>query len=132
MADTTTGQDPTTGAAAPDESERPRRASGQQRTARFARELEGIGHRPSRSDRRVVVASAVIMTAGVVVAVVAYATSTAQSDTRDVISSVILGIVGLCLVVTGGAVFVRSSMTEFLRFWMLRLLAEQRGDTDAG
>jgi hypothetical protein len=98
------------------------------RLARFERDLEEIGHRTSRHDRRYVVAGLVAMAAGIAVAVVAYATSTSQSDTRDVISSVILAAVGLSIVIAGGAVFVRSSLTEFLRFWMLRMLYEQQRD----
>jgi peptidoglycan/LPS O-acetylase OafA/YrhL len=100
------------------------------REARFADELEAIGHRTSRGDRRQVQVAATVMVLGVAVAIVAYAMSTGQSDTRDVISSVILAVVGLCLVVGGAAVFVRSSMTEFLRFWMLRLLFEQQRGED--
>jgi hypothetical protein len=100
------------------------------RQERFARELDAVGHRTSRGDRRFVLASAGVMGVGVLLAVVAYAMSTGQSDTRDVLSSGILAMVGLALVVAGGAVFVRSSMTEFLRFWMLRLLYEQQQGTD--
>ena len=101
------------------------------RQARFSEELEAIGHRTSRGDRRLVLLSAGVMALGILLAVVAYAMSTGQSDTRDVISSGILAMVGLGLVIGGAAVFVRSSLTEFLRFWMLRLLLEQqhgRGD----
>jgi hypothetical protein len=100
-----------------------------ERQERFARDLDAVGHRTGRGDRRVVLASAAVMAAGVALTVIAYFTSTGQSDTRDVISSGILAMVGLALVLAGGAVFVRSSMTEFLRFWMLRLIYEQqRGD----
>lgn len=101
------------------------------RQERFAQDLEAVGHRTSRGDRRLVLGAGAVMVVGVVLAVVAYAMSTGQSDTRDVISSGILAMVGLCLVVAGGAVFVRSSLTEFLRFWMLRMLYEnQRDRTD--
>jgi hypothetical protein len=101
------------------------------RQGRFAAELEAVGHQTSRGDRRLVLAAAAVMAAGVVLAIAAYAMSTSQSDTRDVISSGILAMVGLSLVVAGGAVFVRSSLTEFLRFWMLRMLYEnQRNRTE--
>lgn len=98
------------------------------RHERFAEELEAVGHRTSRGDRRLILGAIAVMAVGVVLAVVAYAMSTSQSDTRDVISSGILAMVGLCLVVAGGAVFVRSSLTEFLRFWMLRMLYENQRD----
>ena len=100
------------------------------RETRFAEELEAIGHRTSRGDHRQVLLSAAVMLIGIAVAVTAYVLSTGQSDTRDVISSGILAMVGLSLVVGGAAVFVRSSLTEFLRFWMLRLLFEQQRRED--
>lgn len=98
------------------------------RLARFERDLEKIGHRTSRADRKWALAGAVAMAIGVVITIVAYASSTSQSDTRDVISSGILAMVGVSIVIAGGIVFVRSSLTEFLRFWMLRLLYEQQAD----
>lgn len=101
------------------------------RLARFESDLDTIGHRTSKGDRTWALAGAVVMVVGVAITVVAYFTSTSQSDTRDVISSGILASVGLALVVAGAAVFVRSSVTEFLRFWMLRLLSEQRPDQES-
>ncbi len=72
------------------------------------------------------------MGVGIVIALVAYLVSTGQGDTRDVISSGILATVGLSVVVAGGAVFVRGSLTDFLRFWMLRLLYEQQRSDEGG
>ncbi len=101
------------------------------RLDRFERELDDIGHRTSRSDRTLALGGVVAMVVGVLLTIVAYAMSTGQSDTRDVISSGILASVGLAIVVAGGVVFLRGSITEFLRFWMLRLLYEQqRGGGD--
>ena len=131
MSETTTAQPNTSHAPGPDA---PGRTRGMDpaRQERFARELDAVGHRTSSGDRRMVLGSAALMAAGVVVALAAYLTSTGQSDSRDVMSSGILAVVGLSLVVAGGAVFVRSSMTEFLRFWMLRLLYEQQRDLGDG
>lgn len=98
------------------------------RVERFERDLEDIGHRTSRADRKLALAGAVAMVAGIALTIAAYAMSTGQSDTRDVISSGILATVGLSIVLAGAAVFVRGSLTEFLRFWMLRLLYEQQRD----
>jgi hypothetical protein len=98
------------------------------RLARFERDLETIGHRTSRADRKWALAGAIGMAVGIAIAVAAYASSTSLSDTRDVISSGILAMVGVSIVIAGGAIFVRSSLTEFLRFWMLRLLYEQHSD----
>ncbi len=101
------------------------------RRERFERDLGRIGHRTSRGDRKLALVGAVAMGVGILVALVAYIASTGQSDTRDVISSGILATVGLCVVVAGGAVFLRGSLTEFLRFWMLRILYEQQRSDEA-
>lgn len=95
------------------------------RLDRFDAALAQIGHRSSSDDRRWAMAGFVAMVAGVVVAIVAYSTSTSMSDQRDVLSAVVLAVFGLAVVVAGAAVFVRYSLTEFLRFWMLRMLLQQ-------
>lgn len=40
------------------------------------------------------------------------------------------GLLGLGLIVAGGAVFVRYSMSRYLRFWLIREIHEQRAQTD--
>ena len=49
-----------------------------------------------------------------------------NTDSRDVISSVILGLAGVGVTVMGAAVFLRYSLGRFLRAWMLRLVYEQQ------
>ncbi len=96
-----------------------------ERLDRFDAALDQIGHGASGNDRRWALAGLLVMALGVVVAIAAYATSTSMSDQRDVISAVILAVIGLAVVVAGAAVFVRYSLTEFLRFWMLRMLLQE-------
>ena len=69
----------------------------------------------------------VLMIGGAVVALASFIASGSISDTRDVLSTVILAVFGLCVVVTGAAVFLRYSFSRFLRFWLLRLIYEQQG-----
>lgn len=40
------------------------------------------------------------------------------------------GILGLGLIITGAALFVRYSMTRYMRFWLLRVIYEARLQTD--
>jgi branched-chain amino acid transport system ATP-binding protein len=40
------------------------------------------------------------------------------------------GLVGLGLIIAGAALFVRYSMTRYLRFWLLRMIYEERMQTD--
>ncbi len=100
------------------------------RLDRFDAALAQIGHRPSGNDRRWATAGLVVMLVGIVVTIIAYVVSTNQAVLADVVESVVLAAIGLALVVAGAAVFVRYSMTEFLRFWMLRMLfQESEADT---
>lgn len=101
------------------------------RLGRFDDALAQIGHRSSGNDRRNAAIGLVLMAVGLGLALVAYFTSTSMSDQRDVLSAGILALSGLAVVVVGGAVFVRYSLTEFLRFWMLRLLLEQADEPTA-
>ena len=77
-------------------------------------------------EPRLIALGAVLMVAGAVVALVAFIVSGSQSDTRDVLSSVILAVFGLSLGVIGLALFLRYSLGRFLRFWLLRLVYEQQ------
>ena len=77
-------------------------------------------------EPRLIALGAVLMVAGAVVALVAFIVSGSQSDTRDVLSSVILALFGLSLGVIGLALFLRYSIGRFLRFWLLRLVYEQQ------
>ena len=105
--------------------------AGDERLDRFDAALARIGHRPSANDRRSALGGLVLMGVGLVVGIVAYSTSTSMSDQRDVLSAGILALVGLAVVVVGATFFVRYSLTEFLRFWMLRLLLQQADETSA-
>lgn len=40
------------------------------------------------------------------------------------------GLLGLGLIVAGGALFVRYSLSRYLRFWLIREIYEQRAQTD--
>ena len=77
-------------------------------------------------EPRLIALGLVLMVAGVAIAVISFIVSGAQSDTRDVLSSVILAVLGLSVTVVGRAVFLRYSIGRFLRFWLLRLIYEQQ------
>ena len=81
-------------------------------------------------EPRLIALGAVLMVAGAAVALIAFIASGSQSDTRDVLSSIILAVFGLTLTVAGMAVFLRYSLGRFLRFWLLRLIYEQQDRTD--
>jgi hypothetical protein len=80
----------------------------------------------AEAEQRWMILGLVGLVAGAAVALIAYLASTGQSDTRDVVSSVILGLFGVSLSVLGAALFLRYSLARFLRFWLLRLIYEQQ------
>jgi len=101
------------------------------RRAQFEDEIAAVRIRTGKAEeeQRFTILGVVGLVAGVVLAIIAYFSSQGQSDTRDVISSVILALVGVSLTVAGGAIFLRYSLARFLRFWLLRLIYEQQDAT---
>lgn len=98
------------------------------RRAAFEAEISRIQLKTGRTanERRLVTAGLAAMAIGVVVAFVAFLVSTAMADTRDVISMSILAVSGLALAVVGAAVYLRYALGRYFRFWLLRLIYEQR------
>jgi hypothetical protein len=82
----------------------------------------------AETEQRWTTIGLIVAATGVVITIVAFIVSGGQSDTRDVLSSVILALVGISLTVAGSAVFLRYSFARFLRFWMLRMIYEQRAE----
>jgi hypothetical protein len=63
---------------------------------------------------------------GLVTGLVAYSQATGFDDVRDQMESLILAVLGIGLVVFGSVLYLRNSVTRFLRFWLLRVIYEQR------
>ena len=87
-------------------------------------------------ERMLLVLGVVLMVLGVVLAVVAYFQSHGASagfntegpaEQRD---AIVIGIVGASLGIVGAALFLRYSMAQFLRFWLARVIYEQKAQTD--
>lgn len=71
-----------------------------------------------------------LMVVGVVVGVVAYLIGHGTTNALQQRDAIVLSVIGLTLAVVGGALFVRYSLAQFLRFWMARLAWEQTASTD--
>ncbi len=78
------------------------------------------------SDRRVASLGMILAVIGLVVVAVMYSQATGQGDQRDQMESLIMALFGLGLVIFGSVLYLRNSMTRFLRLWLLRLIYEQR------
>ena len=102
--------------------------SSSDRRAEFEAQLAEIRVKSgtAESERRWTTMGLVGAGAGIVITIVAVIASGGQSDTRDMLTLVMLGLVGVALTVAGAAVFLRYSLGRFLRFWMLRMLYELR------
>ena len=68
----------------------------------------------------------VLMAAGAAVALVAGIISGGASDSRDILTYIIYAIFGGILAIAGAVLWLRYSLTRYLRYWLLRLIYEQR------
>jgi len=84
------------------------------------------------SDRRVASLGMILAILGLVIVVVMYSQATGQGDQRDQMESLIMALFGLGLVIFGSVLYLRNSMTRFLRLWLLRLIYEQRDLAGSG
>lgn len=78
------------------------------------------------ADRRMAVAGVVAAVVGIVIVLIAYRQTMNYSDQRDQMESLVLALLGIALVVLGSVVYLRNSLTRFMRFWLLRTIYEQR------
>ncbi len=92
---------------------------------------------PERTGARL---GLVMLVLGVVVAVAGMlwrrgdiATSEASDLLSEIVSSgngMIFVALGMALALTGGIIWIRNSLTRYLRHWLIRLIYEDRANTD--
>ncbi len=70
------------------------------------------------------------MVAGVVLPVIAYFMSHGTTNELAQRDAIVLGLIGVALAVAGGALFLKGTLSGFLRFWLVRDLHERRAQTD--
>jgi hypothetical protein len=68
---------------------------------------------------------------GFVVAIIAYWSALDSKNTNTQLRSQIIAIIGIGLALVGIVIWVRNSITRYLRYWIIRLVYEQREQTDA-
>ncbi len=84
----------------------------------------------SGRDRVFAVLGAVLLLIGPLLTLVGFFTSHGTIDPLVQNDATITAIIGLTLTVAGGALFVRYSFAQFLRFWLARLSYESQAQTD--
>ena len=71
---------------------------------------------------------------GFIIAIIAFWSAlNAKGDgqTMTALRSQIIGTIGAALAIVGIAIWVRNSITRYLRYWIIRLVYEEREQTDA-
>lgn len=81
-------------------------------------------------DRLLLRVGVALMVVGVATGVIAYVIGHGTTNPLQQRDAIVLAVIGLTLAVVGGAVFLRYSMAQFLRFWLARLSWEQQAQTD--
>lgn len=113
------------------------------RVERFKREIAELRARTSggRGERSSGLLGAILMVVGPVLAIGSYVQATnegvGRGTTNEILlaqmnqnQAIILAIVGAAVTLVGVALFLRSALLRFWRFWMLRHLYEGRAQLD--
>ena len=99
----------------------------------FTEEIAAMKLRGARSDRErwLLVLGVVSLIAGVGLAAFGGFQASGTAVFADQIAYLATGtLLGIALVIAGTALFVRYSIARFMRFWLVRLVHENRTETD--
>jgi hypothetical protein len=100
----------------------------------FEEELARLRIRSSSpsTEERLLVAGLVMMPIGLILILIGYLGASGTTEFSDQIPYLISGgLLGLGLIVVGAALFLRYSFARFMRFWLLRLIYEERTRSEA-
>jgi len=99
----------------------------------FTEEIASMKLRGARANRErlLLILGVLGLMAGVGMAVFGGFQASGTSNTSDQVAFLATGtLIGLALVIASTAIFVRYSLARFLRFWLIRLVHENRTETD--
>ena len=104
----------------------------QDRVEQFQKEIADMKLRdPATSrDRMWLAAGIALMVVGIALAAIAYPLSHGTNDQLQQNDAITLALGGVAAAVVGGALFLRFSIAMFLRFWLARVIYEQKAQTD--
>jgi hypothetical protein len=77
-------------------------------------------------------AGGVLMALGVVITIVSYFLSHATFSAANHSDDTMIALAGVAITIAGAALFLRYSLGAFLRFWLARLIYEQRVQAERG
>ena len=103
-----------------------------ERVEQFKRDIAEMQVRDPAAgrDRLALRGGFALMIIGVIVAIVAYAQSHNTPNPLEQRDAIIIALIGVAVTVLGAALFVRGSLASFFRFWLARLIYEQKAQTD--
>jgi len=105
----------------------------QQRVEEFRREIAELRLRTpdDAAERWWLIAGLVLPALGLAAIVLGWWGASGSAYPSEQLPYVISGgLLGVGLIVAGGALFVRYSLTRYLRFWLVRLIHEERSQVD--
>jgi hypothetical protein len=81
-------------------------------------------------ERRLLAVGVVIAVVGVVLVISGWISSNNTNNSLDQSTDISMGIAGLTLVLVGGLVWLRHSLTRYTRYFLARMIFEERAQTD--
>ena len=88
-------------------------------------ELKIPAQTPTR-DRSLARFGLLLALVGVALGIVGYFMSHGTDSSLSQNDALVIAVLGVSCSVTGGAIFLRYSLSQFLRLWLIRLIQEQR------
>ena len=104
-----------------------------ERLAEFQAEVTRLRIRGSAptTEQRLLLAGLVLMPLGLVLVLVGWFGASGTTNLTDQVPYLLSGgLLGLGLTIVGAALFLRYSLARYLRYWLMRLIYEERTSTD--
>jgi hypothetical protein len=96
------------------------------RADRFVSDLEGVTRESSSRNVLLIRVGAVTLIVGAVAALLGLLFSQITNNPLDQSTDISLGLAGIAVSLVGATIFLRYSLAQFLRFWLLRLSYERQ------
>ena len=81
-------------------------------------------------ERTWMIVGIVLMITGLIVTLVSYTATHGSTNSQDFADFNVLSNFGLAVTVVGSVLFLTMSIQRYLRYWLIRLIHEQRDSTD--